>query len=256
MDWNWGALKCSSRAWLKIYTRFECGFTVSFSPVLSVILHLLHSFRVCFYRGQRLINLSTTLMGSGSDCTLTAWRITKLHLLDSFRVWIYIFSTRFECGFTSSRLVSSVVLPSEDGSVEESKTTPGESIRVILLSSETWKYTRNEWRRLQKYTLFECIYSNLLQLSSYASRTPRLHGPLSGKTVDNRTFTDIWVTNDTNLEKHTRNEWRRYENTLESSGEDIKTHSKRVEKMQENYTNRDTCLCRWVRCPTVVFQQL
>ncbi len=32
-------------------------------------------------------------------------------------------------------------------------------------------------------------------------------------------------------ENYTRNEWRRCENTLETSGEDVKQHSKRVEKM-------------------------
>jgi hypothetical protein len=30
--------------------------------------------------------------------------------------------------------------------------------------------------------------------------------------------------------KYTRNEWRRCETTLETSGEDVKIHSKRVEK--------------------------
>ncbi len=35
-----------------------------------------------------------------------------VNLLHSFRVWFYIFSTRFEFGFTSSPLVSSVVLGS------------------------------------------------------------------------------------------------------------------------------------------------
>jgi hypothetical protein len=31
--------------------------------------------------------------------------------------------------------------------------------------------------------------------------------------------------------KHTRNEWRRCETALETSGEDVKLHSKREEKM-------------------------
>ena len=30
---------------------------------------------------------------------------------------------------------------------------------------------------------------------------------------------------------YTRNEWRKWENTLETSGEDVKIHSKRVGKM-------------------------
>ncbi len=33
------------------------------------------------------------------------------------------------------------------------------------------------------------------------------------------------------LKTHTRNEWRRCETTLETSGEDVKLHSKRVEKI-------------------------
>jgi hypothetical protein len=37
---------------------------------------------------------------------------------------------------------------------------------------------------------------------------------------------------------YTRNEWRRRENTLKTSGEDVKLHSKRVEKMW-NYTRND-----------------
>ena len=32
-------------------------------------------------------------------------------------------------------------------------------------------------------------------------------------------------------ENYTRNEWRRCKNTLVTSGEDVKIHSKRVEKM-------------------------
>jgi hypothetical protein len=33
-------------------------------------------------------------------------------------------------------------------------------------------------------------------------------------------------------QNYTRNEWRRCKTTLETSGEDVKLHSKRVEKMQ------------------------
>ncbi len=32
------------------------------------------------------------------------------------------------------------------------------------------------------------------------------------------------------MENYTRNEWRRLKTTLETSGEDVKLHSKRVEK--------------------------
>ena len=33
------------------------------------------------------------------------------------------------------------------------------------------------------------------------------------------------------IEKYTRNEWRRLKSTLQTSGEDVKLHSKRVKKM-------------------------
>jgi hypothetical protein len=45
------------------------------------------------------------------------------------------------------------------------------------------------------------------------------------------------------LKKHTPNEGRRCKNTLETSAEDVKIHSKRVEKMQ-NYTRNE-----WRRSP-------
>jgi hypothetical protein len=36
--------------------------------------------------------------------------------------------------------------------------------------------------------------------------------------------------------KLTRNEWKRWENSLETSGKDGKTHSKRVEKISKSFT--------------------
>jgi hypothetical protein len=38
-----------------------------------------------------------------------------------------------------------------------------------------------------------------------------------------------------NISNYTRNEWKRCKTTLQKGGEDVKLHSKRVEKM-ENYT--------------------
>jgi hypothetical protein len=35
----------------------------------------------------------------------------------------------------------------------------------------------------------------------------------------------------TRRQNYTRNEWRRCQNTLATSGEDVKTHSQRVEKI-------------------------
>jgi hypothetical protein len=43
--------------------------------------------------------------------------ISKIHLLHSLRVWFYIFPTRLEYVFTSSPLVSSVVLYRESNTV-------------------------------------------------------------------------------------------------------------------------------------------
>jgi hypothetical protein len=39
-------------------------------------------------------------------------------------------------------------------------------------------------------------------------------------------------------ETYTRNEWRRCETSLETSGEDEKPHSKRVEKMRNHTRNK------------------
>ncbi len=39
------------------------------------------------------------------------------------------------------------------------------------------------------------------------------------------------------VKNYTRNEWRRCKTTLETSGEDAKLHSKRVEKMQNDTRN-------------------
>jgi hypothetical protein len=69
-------------------TRFECSFQDPF----------------CQYRKSTLktLNISPKIQNKKFK--------TKLFgLLHSFRVWFYIFSTRFECSFTSSPLVSSVV---------------------------------------------------------------------------------------------------------------------------------------------------
>ncbi len=44
------------------------------------------------------------------------------------------------------------------------------------------------------------------------------------------------------LVKYTRNEWKRQETTLETSGEDVKLHSKRVEKIGFRLWNTEQCL--------------
>jgi hypothetical protein len=64
--------------------------------------HLLHPFRVYFY-----------IFSTRFECTFTSSPLVSsvlIHLLHSFRVYLYIFHTLFECTFTSSPLVSSVFL--------------------------------------------------------------------------------------------------------------------------------------------------
>jgi hypothetical protein len=91
-------------------------------------------------------------------------RVTCLH---SFRVYFHIFSTRFECIFLSSPLVSSVnfsytyddllLLPERisfhsDGVSLASRITKNIRLQVKLHSKRVGKtsnYTRNEWRRCQ-----------------------------------------------------------------------------------------------------------
>ncbi len=52
---------------------------------------------------------SDRFVNSGSFTSSPLVSSVFLHLLNSFRVYFYIFSTRFECSITSSQLVSSVV---------------------------------------------------------------------------------------------------------------------------------------------------
>ncbi len=61
------------------------------------------------------------------------------------------------------------------------------------------------------------------------------------KLMINRRTSDV-----KNTENYTRNEWRRCKTTLETSGEDVKLHSKRVEKML-NYARNE-----WGRCKTTL----
>ena len=86
----------SFRVYFNIFsTRFECIFTSS-PLVSSVFSHLLHSFRVYF---------SYHILRHSLLCTPK--ELVCGHFLD---IQGHLFSTRFECNFTSSPLVSSVVL--------------------------------------------------------------------------------------------------------------------------------------------------
>jgi hypothetical protein len=104
-----------------------------------------------------------------------------LYLLHSFGVQFCIFSTRFECNFVSSPLVSSVVL--------HPLLMRGSAINRLATLGTT-NYTRSEWRRCK--TILETSGEDV-----------KLHS----KRVEK-------------MENYTRNEWRRWKTTLETSGED------------------------------------
>ena len=112
--------------------------------------------------------------------------VTYTYFLHSFRVWIYIFSTRFECEFTSSPLVSSVVLHLPH------------SFRVYFL------------RLLHSFRVWIYIFSTRFECTDFSRGICKM-----------RTMT--WEKDYTVP--------IRVKSTLETSGEDVKVHSKRVEKM-------------------------
>jgi hypothetical protein len=60
------------------------------------------------------------------------------------------------------------------------------------------------------------------------------------ETVPMNTWTTVYYNNALSIpvKYYTRNEWRRFKTTPETSGEDAKLHPKRVEKMQ-NYTQNE-----------------
>ncbi len=136
-----------STNWLIFSTRFECGFRSS-PLVSSVVLDLLHSFRVYFH----------------------------------------IFSTRFECSLRSSPPVSSVVLAPS----------------VSHESSE------------------ETVTASQIEQVKAINRVVKIHS----KRVEK-----MWI--------YTRNEWERCQSTLETSGKDVNLNSKRVRKM--SFYTRNEC---------------
>ncbi len=116
-------------------------------------------------------NLRKILHGKKMDGCSKRMKVNS-HLLHSFRVYFHIFSTRFECNFTSSQLFSSVVFRS----------------RTIL---------------------------NMRVTLSQGRFAPTLPVKIHSKGVEK-------------MQKYTQNEWRRCKTTLETSGEDVKSHSFRV----------------------------
>ena len=139
-----------------------------------------HSFRVYF----RIFSTRFECIFASSPLVSSVFS----HLLHSFRVYLHIFSTSFECGFTCSPLVSSVV-------------------SHLLHSFRVYFSGPGE------------LY---LSPSSLTSLTSLVEGY---RTVRERRLGEV---------NYTRNEWRRCKTTLETSGEDVKLHSKRVGKMLSN----------------------
>jgi hypothetical protein len=102
-----GGLTCvgeeihSFRVYFYVFsTRFECVCTSS--PLVSSVYF--HS----FFRKQYLCWSDEWWCNVARAKMIVCPRYT-LGLLHSFRVWFHIFSTRFECSFTSSPPVSSVL---------------------------------------------------------------------------------------------------------------------------------------------------
>ena len=122
-----------------------------------------------FYPGPRRLSSRCRARSSPSSTLIPRLRKNKhctsywvgTHLLHPKRVYFCILSTRFECIFTSSPLVSSVILGSYQASVGDvcsvyyarmrrhvyvtPKYAKPHSKRVEKMQN----YTRNEWRRCQ-----------------------------------------------------------------------------------------------------------
>ncbi len=119
---------------------------------------------------------------------------------------VFKFFTRFECGFQVPH-----------------------SFRVwfsscSLVSSVVFKL----------FTRFECGFSSFpsgsgLQMYNYVLKVDVLNAVYNPNTTGaDSTVPPHWKMQ--TQAKYTRNEWRRCKTTLETSGEDVKLHSKRVEK--------------------------
>ncbi len=141
------------------------------------------------------------------ECSFTSSppvRSVVLHPPYSFRVQFYIFSTRSECSFTSSPLVPSVVLHLPH------------SFRVQFYIFPT----RFECFFLAIVRVHPDEWKEPISVASFAQAISSrdIHVKLHSKRVEE-------------MRNYTRNEWRRCETTLETSREDAKLHSKLVEKM-------------------------
>jgi hypothetical protein len=157
------------------YTRNECIFSLGHTSVLCVVsAHL-------------------TPIITESETAIFPIQVNSVDINGEF-------PTRFECSFTSSPLVSSVV----------SHLPPSFRVCFYIFS-----------------TRFECIFM-CRRGFVWIERLPNLsaHGQSDCYLVakcNSRTGLNWWNLHSKRVEK--------IQNTLETSGEDVKTHSKRVEKI-------------------------
>ncbi len=186
----------------------------SFQLLLSVVLILFHPFRVQF---QTSLNTTSRLAHCRQIHGVSRHPMSSplvsgvvLHLLHSFRVQFYIFSTRFGCSFTSSPPVSIVVLHLLH------------PFRVYFSHfSHSFRVQISPQVLAPFPVQVPSMTSDGVLKFSNDKRVPLMaYGIGMWPTLCNAV-----------MKNYTRNEWGRCKNTLETSGEDVKIHSKRVGKM-------------------------
>ncbi len=94
------------------------------------------------------------------------------------------------------------------------------------------------WRLLHSFRVYFFNFTNSLNSASCL-----LSSVLWASVEESLTWSD---TRSEDMQNYTRNEWRRCETTLETGGEVVKLHSKRVEEMW-NYTPNE-----WRSCKTTL----
>ncbi len=90
-----------------------------------------------------------------------------------------------------------------------------------------YKNTQNEWKRYKNTLVSSVFFTHHITnfLNSFQARK------LSARTSFSDNLVKIHSKRVGKMFNYTQNEWRRCEITLETSGEDVKLHSKRVEKI-------------------------
>ncbi len=163
-------------------------------------------------------------------------------LLHSFGVWFSIFSTRFECSFShtmdfqSSNTRPFLVFKKEN--LKDDGQYNAEFSKYIFLG-KTHSFGVWFWF----FTLVSSVVSRSSPLvssvvlgTSSAVPQPMKRNVSCMLLQTQQSGSCIMIVNTHSkrvekMRKHTRKEWRRWENTLEKSGEDTQIYSKRVEKI-------------------------